>query len=125
MGEQVALLAAGSEGRWQRARWWCELNLFRWPDGFPTSAPEGWEKMTQQERMHHPDFRQAWNSLSDVPSEDYLRAWQTLGFSGLPQKTDAEFDAWWRGQKWTTQGNSHAKMREEKNGNDTSNKSQE
>lgn len=70
-------------------RWYCDLNCFRKPEGFPIDLGE-------VDRAHReaPLFRMAWECVSDRIGETFAsRAWwvHQLG------RTESEWFSWWNG----------------------------
>jgi hypothetical protein len=55
------------------ARWWCELNTFRWPSDFPTPAPAGWDGLRDLEKYRLPGAMAAWAAV--IPRAEALAYW--------------------------------------------------
>ena len=77
------------------AKWYCELNCFRWPDGFPLEKPPGYDTMTDRQKYDLPYLKDIFAAVSAyVPRKEQSRAWHMGGYCGR-KKTNEEFEAWW------------------------------
>lgn len=57
------------------ARWWCEMNVFEWPKGFPIPKPEG--AVSDSEIMNNPDWVAAWQAINEaIPYPGALEYWR-------------------------------------------------
>jgi hypothetical protein len=58
------------------ARWWCELNIYRWPADFPIPKPEGWDAETEDQKWYRDELQTAWDLVTRaVDREDALAYW--------------------------------------------------
>lgn len=78
------------------ARWYCELNCFRWPKDFPISPPVGYESMTGKGQVFNRKRRVVWWIMKQIISDKRKsHYWHTSGFYCGFNKTDDEFESWW------------------------------
>ena len=74
-------------------RWYCDLNCFRVPQGFPLALPEIEDN---RKKMEHPDYRLAWNAVTCALGEEGVsRAWWLVELG----KTEGEWRTWWAARK--------------------------
>lgn len=70
-------------------RWYCDLNCFRTPQGFPLDLPE---ISGHREKMKDPHYRLAWDAVClALDDAGKSRAWWLVELG----KTDAEWRTWW------------------------------
>lgn len=69
--------------------WYCDLNCYRNPIGFPVALPE---LADDREKHKNPDFRLAWDAITSLLSEeDMSKAWWTIELC----RTEKEWRTWW------------------------------
>lgn len=60
----------------QRAHAYVQANCWKWPDALAELSPEGWERMTQDEKHSHPQGKTLWRVLWAVTTEfERSRQW--------------------------------------------------
>jgi len=59
------------------ARWWCQMNVFRWPPDFPEPEPPDWPRMSDRQKHQSPEGRRAWRAINSAcPESDALAYWR-------------------------------------------------
>lgn len=74
---------------------YCKMNCFEWCDIFG-DPPEGYEKMTGKKLYHDPAFREAFDAVSGMLTEEEKSMyWWTIEL----ERTKEEWAKWWYDQK--------------------------